>query len=500
MAGTSPEYLVMLKWFFSQSESSWVVALVTAGALPGCMMGHYLAETLGRKKTIFVSALPAFVAGTIILLASVSWLLFIARFLQGCSTGIIAVVTMIYITEIADKDIRGALGMIVQVMNNQGSLLMYCVGPFVSYRVLSSLIMAIPVVYVAACLWIPESPYYHLKDGRVESARKEFMVLKGTNDEKWADEQLEVVRAHVQQSMENKTTVKELFTNMRYRKAVYIIAGLKVLQYMTGALAIQSYLEMIFMESSSISGRSASIIYGVGGATGAQAQGVNSGGRKNGQTRQDYYFFGSLLMSSRCAPSALDSNTYVPTCQYHQKRVLAALLADRLGRRILMLISSLGVGMSLTLVGAYFFTKNFVMANESTLNAIKFLPLAGIIGFNILYAIGIGNIPYVMQAELFPINVKAAASSAATMSACVFSFTVAKCYQGVKDAFGHYTVFWSYATVAYLGIFFVYFCVPETKGKTLEEVQDNLQAERYEAETERLNATTAEVENESEKK
>lgn len=80
-----------------------------------------------------------------------------------------------------------------------------------------------------------------------------------------------------------------------------------------------------------------------------------------------------------------------------------------------------------------------------------------------------------MQAELFPINVKTVASSVATMLACVLSFLVAKCYQGFKDSFGHYTVFWSFAFVAYVGVFFIYFFVPETKGKTLEEVQDSLQ-------------------------
>lgn len=94
---------------------------------------------------------------------------------------------MIYITEIADKEIRGALGMLVQVMNNLGSLIMYGVGPFVSYTTLNSIVFVIPILFVLLCIWIPESPYYHLKDGRVEAARKEFMIIKGTKDEKVID-------------------------------------------------------------------------------------------------------------------------------------------------------------------------------------------------------------------------------------------------------------------------------------------------------------------------
>lgn len=91
---------------------------------------------------------------------------------------------MIYITEIADKEIRGALGMLVQVMNNLGSLLVYGIGPFVSYTVLNSMIVTIPIVYALCCLWLPESPYYHLKDGRIAAARKEFKFIKGSEDEK----------------------------------------------------------------------------------------------------------------------------------------------------------------------------------------------------------------------------------------------------------------------------------------------------------------------------
>lgn len=153
----------------------------------------------------------------------------------------------------------------------------------------------------------------------------------------------------------------------------------------------------------------------------------------------------------------------------------ATFLAGWFGRRILMFISCLGVAISLTCVGLYFFLQDSIKISPEALSSISALPIIGILGFNILFAVGIGNLPYVMQAELFPINVKTVASSVATMLACVLSFLVAKCYQGIKDSFGHYTVFWSFAFVAYAGLFFIYFFVPETKGKTLEEVQDNMQ-------------------------
>lgn len=137
--------------------------------------------------------------------------------------------------------------------------------------------------------------------------------------------------------------------------------------------------------------------------------------------------------------------------------------------------SCLGVSISMSILGAYFYIQDASNASPETLASLSMMPLIGVLGFNIFYANGLGNLPYVMQAELFPVNVKAAASSLATMVACILCFLVTKCYQNVKDTLGHYTVFWVFAAVGYFGLFFIYFFVPETIGKTLEEVLDNVQ-------------------------
>lgn len=237
---------------------------------------------------------------------------------------------------------------------------------------------------------------------------------------------------------------------------------------MTGSLAIQSYLEMIFRHSSSISGPLASIVYGF----------VQLGAGKKNKTLAP--FSNDCFLTLECFNHLL---LFLG--------ISATFLARCFGRRILMLISSLGVGISLTIVGIYFYLQDYLRVSADILTSVAYMPLIGIIGFNVLYTIGIGNLPYVMQAELFPINVKAVASSAATMSACVFSFTVAKGYQSVKDLCGHFTVFWIFASFAYAGVFFIYFLVPETKGKTLEEVQDNLRVKpREEGRSLRANVTT----------
>ncbi|RVE44472.1 hypothetical protein evm_010876 [Chilo suppressalis] len=416
----------------TDEQTSWVVSLLSAGALPGCYIGQVLSERAGRKRTFLISAVPGALGASIILFTKTPLLMCIARFLIGITTGSVAVVTMIYITEIADKEIRGALGMTVQVMNNLGGLLIYGIGPFVSYTVLNSIIVIIPVVFALLCLWLPESPYYHLKDGRVQAARKEFIFIKGRKDEKWVDEQLGIMNAHVKESMEDKTTARELFTNMKYRNCLYIVGGLKFLQYMTGILVIQSYLEEIFRQSSSVSGPRASIIYGF----------VQLGAG-----------IGATFLSRWCR------------------------------RRLLLLVSCVGVSIAMTVVGTYFYLQDVVKVTPEVLQSISMLPLVGLMLFNVLYALGVGNLPYVLQAELFPVNVKSVASSIATQFACVLSFLVTKFYLSFRNVFGHHSVFWGFACIGYAGVIFIYFFVPETGNKTLEEVQDNLKVDPLEAES-----------------
>ncbi|CAH0719487.1 unnamed protein product, partial [Brenthis ino] len=249
-------------WREYVEQTSWVVSLAALGALPGCYLGKVLSERAGRRRTILSASIPGLLGALIILFTKSPLVMCFARLLMGISNGVTAVVTMIYLTEIADKEIRGALGMLVQVMMNLGSLAMYSIGPFVSYKVLNSIVLSLSICYALMCLWVPESPYFHLTRGKIPAAKKDFMFIKNTKDEAWADEQIHTMRVHVQANMENESSMKELFTNRKYWNAIYIVTGLKILQYMTGSLAIQSYVEMIFRHTAKISGPMVSIVYG----------------------------------------------------------------------------------------------------------------------------------------------------------------------------------------------------------------------------------------------
>lgn len=90
----------------------------------------------------------------------------------------------IYLVEIADKDIRGSLSVGNRFMFNFGSFAVMAIGPFVTYHTLNYMLLVLPVGYFVACWWIPETPYFLLKEGKVDAARNELMKLRGFKDDK----------------------------------------------------------------------------------------------------------------------------------------------------------------------------------------------------------------------------------------------------------------------------------------------------------------------------
>lgn len=93
-------------------------------------------------------------------------------------------ISTIYLAEISDKEIRGALSVSSRFMFNLGNFLVMAVGPFVSFYTLNYMLLALPIMYFIACWFIPETPYYSLKEGKVDQARKVLMKLRNYSDEK----------------------------------------------------------------------------------------------------------------------------------------------------------------------------------------------------------------------------------------------------------------------------------------------------------------------------
>jgi SP family facilitated glucose transporter-like MFS transporter 8 len=150
---------------------------------------------------------------------------------------------------------------------------------------------------------------------------------------------------------------------------------------------------------------------------------------------------------------------------------ISTLVVDRLGRRILLLLSDFVMAVCTLLLGVYFYLMNETHDDVSNLG---WLPVTSVCVFIVVFSLGYGPIPWMMVGELFAPHIKGFASSLSCVLNWILAFLVTKFYSDLADSFGAHTTFWIFAVISVIGTVFVFFLVPETKGKTLDEIQKEL--------------------------
>lgn len=148
---------------------------------------------------------------------------------------------------------------------------------------------------------------------------------------------------------------------------------------------------------------------------------------------------------------------------------ISASVVDRYNRRALLIFSASGVFISTFLIGLSFFLREMQLDS-----GIIWLPAIGTIFYIIMYAFGLAALPFTMMSEVFPTNVKALGSTIGMLCSYFCSTTVTLFYQPIAIQYGTYIAFWFFSFTTIVGIIFIYYCVPETKRKTLQEIQDQL--------------------------
>lgn len=145
----------------------------------------------------------------------------------------------------------------------------------------------------------------------------------------------------------------------------------------------------------------------------------------------------------------------------------SSVLVERAGRRILLLQSSIIMGICLIILGIYF----KLQMDKVNVDAVGWLPLVCLVLFIISFSMGFGPIPWMMMAELFPVEFRGAATGVTVIVNWILVFIVTLCFPIMKDAIGIYSCFWFFAAIMVIGSFFVFFLIPETKGKSVSQIQ-----------------------------
>ncbi|XP_037381003.1 solute carrier family 2, facilitated glucose transporter member 2 [Talpa occidentalis] len=413
-------HLVVMLWSLS-------VSIFAIGGMIASFFGGWLGDRLGRIKAMLVANILS-LAGALLMgfskLGPSHILIISGRAISGLYCGLISGLVPMYIGEIAPTTLRGALGALHQLAIVTGILISQIVGlEFIlgsqeHWHILLGL-SAVPAVLQSLLLFFcPESPrYLYIKLEEEEKAKKSLKRLRGGAD--ISKDITEMRKERDEAAREQKVSILQLFTNSSFRQPILVALMLHMAQQFSGINAIFYYSTSIFQTA--------------------------------GISQPVYATIGVGVVNTLFT-------------------VLSVFLVEKAGRRSLFL-----TGMSGMFVCAIFMSVGLVLLNKLTW--MSYVSMAAIFLFVSFFEIGPGPIPWFMVAEFFSQGPRPAALAMAAFSNWTCNFIVALCFPYIADFCGPY-VFFLFAGVVLGFTLFTFFKVPETKGKSFEEIAAEFRKKR----------------------
>ena len=395
-------------------EAGMVVGAVPVGAVFGAWFASSRADRLGRKKLILVSAAVFIIGALGSAIAGGVGLLVIARVVIGLAIGVASAITPVYISEVAPPDIRGGLVTFFQLAVTIGILVAYLVGLAFTdvnegWRWMLGLGAVPALVMALGVLRLPESPRWLVMQGDTEGAREALSTIRTGGGEAINAEVTEIQGGL---DTEESGSWRDLLQPV-VKAALVVGIGLAILQQITGINTVIYYAPTIIQQAG-INSDSSAILASLGVGV------IN------------------VLMT-----------------------VVALRLLDRAGRRTLLFIGVSGMSFSLFLLGIAFLGSGTVTSVIAILSLMLFVSS---------FAISLGPIFWLLNAEIYPLNVRGKAASAGTMTNWFFNFLVSLTFLPLIDLLTQSGAFWFYGLIGLVTLWFCWRFVPETKGRSLEQI------------------------------
>lgn len=397
-----------------------IVSFLLVGAVVGALSGGPLSDRFGRRPTALLAATIFAVGALIVALTPNVALLVFGRFVLGLGVGIASMIVPLYIAEIAPASRRGALVSLNQLMITIGILLSYIMGvafaPIEGWRWMFAVALVPAVVLFVGMFLLPESPRWLFNNGRLEQARTVLGRSRSPEEVEFELQELEEIkRREREQGTRQRVELKELLSPY-VRPALIVGIGLAIFQQITGINTVIYYAPTILQ----------GVGFSEGGAIAATALGV--GVVNVGFT------------------------------------VLAVYIIDRVGRKPLLIIGLIGMIVSLSLLAIVFSTGGTGGATGVLATACLALYIAS-------FAISLGPVFWLMISEIYPLRIRGTAMSVASVANWGSNFAVALSFPVVLATLGGAGSFWTFAVLGVVAWVFVFFMVPETKNRTLEEIE-----------------------------
>ncbi|WP_158801106.1 sugar porter family MFS transporter [Acidisoma sp. L85] len=397
-----------------------ITSAIVAGALIGCMGAGPISDHLGRRLVVVAAAI-IFIAGSVAAAASGSVdVLVISRLVLGLAIGAASQIVPVYIAELAPAARRGGLVVLFQLAVVSGILLSSIVGWLLgasgAWRLMFLLGVVPAVVLLVGLIWLPESPRFQALKGNRDGARQTLLRLRASKTE--VDRELE----EIEQTVHAERGWKELF-QPKLRPALVAGMGVAMFSQITGTNAVIYYAPTIL----------ASVGFGKSAA---------------------------LLTSLAIGVTIVGST------------IFGIWAVDHWGRRKLMLRFLPLAVLSLVLLG-------FALFGGTPHGWMRWLAVGGLLGNEIFNVGSISVTIWLIGSEVFPLGVRGKGMSMVALSHWTFDLVISLTTLSLVSSLGAGGAFWLFAFINLLAFGFVWRYVPETRGRTLEQIESDLQSGHF---------------------
>lgn len=416
----------------TEVQEEILVGCLSVISLLGSLSGGRTSDAIGRKWTMGLGAIIFQTGAAIMTFAPSFTVLMIGRLLAGVGIGFGAMISAVYIAEISPAAARGTLTSLPEICINLGILLGYVsnyafsgLSEHISWRVMLG-VGILPSVFIGVALFvIPESPRWLMMEKRVPEARA--VLLQISESEAEVEERLAEIEeaANIMKSVnsEDKAVWRELLNpSPAVRRMLYAGCGIQLFQQITGIDATVYYSPTIFRDA----------------------------GIKSDQE----------LLAATVAVG-FTKTIFI---------LVAIFLIDKVGRKPLLYVSTIGMTVCLFALGIALTLRKHAVGLISPNLGID-MAIFAVCGTVAFFSIGMGPICWVLSSEIFPIRLRAQASALGQVGGRVGSGLVSMSFLSMARAISVGGMFFVFAAISTVSVVFVYFCVPETKGKTLEQIE-----------------------------
>lgn len=407
---------------FTLTENSWIASLDNIGRIAGAIISAIFVDIVGRKPILVACAFLFTMTWLVIFLSKSVLVVCAMRILFGIAKGMNDGANSVYLGENTSPVIRGIVGTIASASYYAALLGEYIVATYLSYTTTSLVNMAFGLLTCVTAYWIVEPVHYLLMSGNFDKAAKNFMWLKGAKSMTNLDDEFDELKRNVQSEKSKRRSVRDVLTSRANRKGFVIVFVIYLLVGAMGFSPIVAYNSMAFKRNEVLTENQFTILFGAS------------------------QFF--VAISTSCVIGSFNRRSIITVC------------------------SALIVITHVCTAALY-----YVNENLSQIPYFPWLSFSSITLFAAIYSFMYPAI-FLIRSELFPLSIKAFGGCISLIGNSSMSFLTTKTFVFVSERFGIHVNFLIFAVVSLQIVLFAYFLLPETRNKTLIEIQHELEGKK----------------------